>query len=286
MDKPPPAGSSDPSTLKRIMHFFGIGRPHESAEDLEQEIQELIDEGEEQGLISRHEGEMINSIMEFRETLTREIMTPSSQMVSAPADIAYETLIDLITEKGFTRLPIYKENPDHIIGILHAKDLLQFCAKSMATVPMEQILRPACFVLESQKIVDLLKYFQAQKIHMAIVTDEFGGVRGLVTLEDIIEEIVGEIVDESDKLDTRLQPLDENTLLADARINIEEVESFFKVDMPEGDYDSVGGLIIQQLGRLPEAHTSITVNSLIYEVVAADKRRIQTVKIRRQTTND
>ena len=283
MENPPPAGPKEPSPLKRLLHFFGIDRPHESAKELDQEIQELIDEGEEQGLISRHEGEMINSILEFRDTLTREIMTPSSQMTSASLDTPYKDLVRLITEKGYTRIPIYSESPDHIIGILHAKDLLKFCSTDLDKVPMQKIIRPACFVLETQKILDLLKYFQAQKIHMAIVTDEFGGVRGLITLEDIIEEIVGEIADESDKAELRLQKLDDNTLLTDAQINIEEIEDFFHTEMPEGDYDSVGGLIIQQLGRLPEAHTTVTIEPLIFEVVAADKRRIKTVKIRRKT---
>ena len=286
MDNDPPAGSTTPPLLKRILQFFGIGRPHDSTEELDQEIQELLDEGEEQGLISRHEGEMITSILEFRDTVTREIMTPRTQMVCAPSTSSLEELIHLITEKGNTRLPIFGESPDHILGILHAKDLLDFCISGLTRDKLLAIIRPAYFVLETQKIVDLLRYFQAHKIHLAIVTDEFGGVRGLVTLEDVIEEIVGEIADESDKAEDSLRIIDENIVIADAQVPVEKIEDYFHTSLPEGEYDSVGGLIILQLGRLPETGTLLTLDSLVFEVLAADARRVISVKISRRTAND
>lgn len=279
MDKEPANGSNDLSLVKKILQLFGINRPHDSTEELEQEIQELLDEGEEQGLISRHEGEMITSILEFRDTIAREIMTPRTQMACAPLDSSFEDLIKLITDRGFTRIPIFDGSPDHIVGILHAKELLKFCSPGTASIPLRQIIHPACLVLESQKILDLLKYFQARKIHMGVVTDEFGSVRGLVTLEDIIEEIVGEIADESDKTENLLQIIDEKTVLADAQVNLEEIESYFKTKLPEGDFDSVGGLIIMELGRLPEPNTDVVIGPLRFEVLSADNRRIHQVKI-------
>jgi len=282
MDNEPPTGSATPSLLKKIMQFFGIGRPHDSTEELDQEIQELLDEGEEQGLISHHEGEMITSILEFRDTVTREIMTPRTQMACAPATASLLELIQLITEKGYTRIPIYGESPDHILGILHAKGLLGFCGSGLSQEKLLAIIRPAYFVLENQKIVHLLRYFQVQKIHLAIVTDEFGGVRGMVTLEDIIEEIVGEIVDESDKAENPIQIIDEDTVVADAQVPVEKIEDFFHATLPEGEYDSLGGLIIQQLGRLPETGTSLTLDDLVFEVLAADARRILSVKVSRK----
>ncbi|PKN15458.1 MAG: hypothetical protein CVU68_14180, partial [Deltaproteobacteria bacterium HGW-Deltaproteobacteria-3] len=191
------------SPFKRILNFFGINRAPDTTEDIEQEIQELLDDGEEQGLITREEGEMISSILEFRDTLVREIMTPRSDMVSAEAQVSAAVLIQLITDEGYTRIPIYQDSPDNIIGILHAKDLLPFCLNASTMPAASELVKPAFFVLDTRKIVNLLKDFQSQKGHMAVVTDEFGSVRGLVTLEDVLEEIVGEIRDEYDKAEKR-----------------------------------------------------------------------------------
>jgi CBS domain containing-hemolysin-like protein len=267
------------SLFKRILNFFGINRSPDTTEDIEQEIQELLDDGEEQGLISREEGEMISSILEFRDTLVREIMTPRSDMVSAEAKVSAAELIQLITDEGYTRIPIYQDSPDNIIGILHAKDLLPFCLKDATMPAASELVKPAFFVLDTRKIVNLLKDFQSQKGHLAIVTDEFGSVRGLVTLEDVLEEIVGEIRDEYDKAEKRWKVVNKHMLLTDAKVNLEEVEDFFGITLPEGPYESVGGLIIHQLDRVPPVGATMLINDLVFEVVSADRRRIHTVKI-------
>lgn len=267
------------SPFKRILNFFGINRSPDTTEDIEQEIQELLDDGEEQGLISHEEGEMISSILEFRDTLVREIMTPRSDMVSAEAQVSAAELIQLITDEGYTRIPIYQDSPDNIIGILHAKDLLPFCLKAATMPAASELVKPAFFVLDTRKIVNLLKDFQSQKGHLAIVTDEFGSVRGLVTLEDVLEEIVGEIRDEYDKAEKRWKVVNKHMLLTDAKVNLEEVEDFFGIPLPEGPYESVGGLIIHQLDRVPPVGATMLINSLVFEVVSADRRRIHTVKI-------
>ena len=277
MDIPPPANGDSP--FKRILNFFGINRAPDTTEDIEQEIQELLDDGEEQGLITREEGEMISSILEFRDTLVREIMTPRSDMVSAEAQVSAADLIQLITDEGYTRIPIYQDSPDNIIGILHAKDLLPFCLKAAAMPAASELVKPAFFVLDTRKIVNLLKDFQSQKGHLAVVTDEFGSVRGLVTLEDVLEEIVGEIRDEYDKTEKRWKVVNKHMLLTDAKVNLEEVEDFFSITLPEGPYESVGGLIIHQLDRVPPVGATMLINSLVFEVVSADRRRIHTVKI-------
>ncbi|HIJ78084.1 MAG: hemolysin family protein [Desulfobulbaceae bacterium] len=281
MESSSPSDSGN-SPLKRLLEFLKITSPPDTAEDIEQEIQEILDEGEEQGLIGPAEGQMISSIMEFRDTLIREVMTPRSEMVTAEAEVSAAALIQLITDEGFTRIPIYKDSPDNIIGILHAKDLLPFCLNASAMPAASELVKPAFFALDTRKIVNLLKDFQTQKIHMAIVTDEFGSVRGLITLEDVLEEIVGEIRDEYDKPEKNWKVISENILLADAKIDIEEVEDFFKIDMPEGPYESVGGLIINYLDRVPTPGTTMLINSLVFEVVSADQRRISTVKIQRK----
>ena len=254
----------------------------DSAEDLEQEIQELIEDGEEMGLISRQEGMMINSIFEFRDTLAKEIMTPQADVVSAPTTATVADLIALITDKGFTRIPIYGDSPDNITGIVHAKDLLKCCTGACPTgLTAGDLTNPALFVLENDKIDRLLRDFRAKKIHMAIVTDEFGGVRGVVTLEDVLEEIVGEIEDEYDKDGSRWRVVNETTVLTDAKVDVEEVESFFGLTLPEGPYESIGGLVIHRLGRLPKAGDVVEAAGLRLEVIAATSRRITSLKIQK-----
>lgn len=279
MEKDSPSESAQLSTIRRFLQFLRLIKTPETAEDLEQEIQEILEEGEEQGLITRQEGEMINSIFEFRDTLAREIMTPHTDMVCAPETASIQDIVGLITTKGFSRIPIYSENPDHIIGVLHAKDLLMYCSSPEKSPTAGDIIKPAYFITENEKIDSLLREFQTQKMHIAIVNDEFGSVRGLITLEDILEEIVGEITDESDKDEDRLKKIDKFTLLCDARLDIEEIEKYFEVQLPEGAYESVGGLIIHSLGRVPEPGSSVDVNSLTFYVLSSTKRRITRVKI-------
>jgi CBS domain containing-hemolysin-like protein len=266
--------------LKALLH---LRVAPDTTEELENEIQELLEEGEEQGLISSHEEQMISSIFEFRETLASEIMTPSAEMVSADSNSSVDELIRLVSEEGFTRIPLYEVNPDTIVGILHAKDLLCFCAgaKPSNTNLRERLYAPV-FISESTPITELLRDFQAKKNHMAIVTDEFGGVRGLVTLEDVIEEIVGEIDDEHDQEESELRVMGDNVILVNAKIDIEEVEQHFASRFPEGPYESVGGLILHCLGRVPKRGTVVTVDDLIFTVLAADSRRVKMVKIERK----
>ncbi|HHO48521.1 MAG TPA: HlyC/CorC family transporter [Desulfobacteraceae bacterium] len=267
---------------ERIQTLLHLHRGPDTTEELEQEIQDLLEEGEGQGLIGSLEEKLINRIFEFRDTLASEIMTPSAEIVSAEEKTSVAELIRIISEEGYTRIPIYRENQDHIIGILHAKDLLRICIlKPDEPMGLEGFLNPPFFVSENKPIVDLLRDFQNRKTHMAIVTDEFGGVRGLVTLEDVIEEIVGEIDDEYDEDENELRIVDEQTVIVKARIDIEDVEEYFQVELPEGPYESVGGLIIHKLGRVPRIGTVVKEGVLEFKVLAADPRRIKTVRVKR-----
>lgn len=272
--------SQAPSTqlFNRLLNFFGLSRGIDSADELELEIQELIDDGEEQGLISHQEGKMINSILEFRDTVAREIMTPSSEMVCVDSNTPYHKLVELIIDKGFSRIPVFVDNQDNITGILYAKDLLKH-VNDQPQPKAGDIIKPAYFALESQKITRLLRDFQTKKVHLAVITDEFGSVRGLATLEDVLEEIVGEITDESDQPENGWQVVDTNTIVADAKTDLEEVEEYFNIDLPGGPYESIGGLIIHQLGHLPGSNTSIRIEDLDFQVVTATRRRIVKVKI-------
>ncbi|KPK28461.1 MAG: hypothetical protein AMJ61_02385 [Desulfobacterales bacterium SG8_35_2] len=266
----------------RLLDKLGLSRSPDTTEDLEMEIQELLEEGEEQGLITRQEGQMINSIFEFRDTLIHEIMTPRPEMVSIDVEAGVPEALKLITREGFTRIPVYSDSQDNIIGILNAKDLLVCIDTPEACPEIRKLIKPPYLVPETMRIVDLLRAFQAKKNHMAIVTDEFGGVRGLITLEDVLEEIVGEIDDEYDKEEPQWRALQDGSLMIYAKEDIEVVESFFSVELPDGPYESVGGFIIHQLGHLPKAGEIVELDTLIFKVVSATKRHIKSVKIQRK----
>jgi CBS domain containing-hemolysin-like protein len=286
MDKDSSTSQTPVSQLfNRLLNFLGFGRGIDSADELEHEIQELIDDGEEQGLISHQEGKMINSILEFRDTVAREIMTPSSEMVCVDANTPYHELVELIIEKGFSRIPVFADNQDNITGILYAKDLLKH-VNDQPQPKAGDIIKPAYFALESQKITYLLRDFQAKKVHLAVITDEFGSVRGLASLEDVLEEIVGEITDESDQPENGWHVIDLNNIIADAKTDLEDVEEYFNIDLPEGPYESIGGLIIHQLGHLPGINTSIRIEDLDFQVLAATRRRIVKVKISKTSSTE
>ncbi|MBW2505604.1 MAG: HlyC/CorC family transporter [Deltaproteobacteria bacterium] len=277
-----PDSQSSKNFISRLLDVLGLSRAPDTTEDLEMEIQELLDEGEEQGLITRQEGQMINSIFEFRDTLIHEIMTPRTEIVCADVEMGIPEVLKLITREGFTRIPVYSESLDNIIGILNAKDLLVCVDDPGACPDIKKLTKQPYFVPETMRIVDLLRAFQAKKNHMAIVIDEFGGVRGLITLEDVLEEIVGEIDDEYDKDEPQWRALQDGSLMIYAKEDIEEVESFFNMELPEGPYESVGGFIIHQLGHLPKAGETVELDTLLFKVVTATKRHIKTVKIQRK----
>jgi CBS domain containing-hemolysin-like protein len=267
---------------QRLRMALPFHRAPDTTEELEQEIQDLLEEGEVQGLIGSLEEKLISRIFDFRETVTSEIMTPTAEIISADEKTSVAELIRLITEEGYTRIPIYRENQDHVIGILHAKDLLRICTLSPEEpLGLNEFLNPPYFISETKPIVDLLREFQAKNNHLAIVTDEFGGVRGLVTLEDVLEEIVGEIGDEHDQDEKDLRVLDESTVIVNARIDIEEVESYFHVELPEGPYESVGGLLIHTLGTVPSSGMVVEKSELEFKVLAADQRRVKLVRIKK-----
>ena len=258
------------------------GRTPDTTESLEHEIQELLEDGEEQGLITSLEERMINSIFDFRDTMAGEIMTPAVEIEAAEETTSVADLVDLFIEKGFTRVPVYRDTLDRIVGILHVKNLLKIFKPDSRDIPLSELLNPPYFIDEKKLIVDLLVEFQKRKIHMALVTDEFGSVRGLVTIEDVLEEIVGEIDDEYDVDDhDEIQEVDQETILVQARVDIEEVEERFGVEMPEGPYESVGGLVVHVLGRLAVPGDQVDVGGLRFLVQTASRRHIKVVRITR-----
>ena len=279
----PPEPTEYKGVFKRLADLLP-GRTPDTTESLEQEIQELLEEGEEQGLITSLEEKMINSIFDFRDTMAGEIMTPAIEIEAAEESTSVADLVELFIEKGFTRVPVYRDTLDRVVGILHVKNLLKIFSPASKDIRLSELLNPPYFIDEKKLIVDLLVEFQKRKIHMALVSDEFGSVRGLVTLEDVLEEIVGEIDDEYDVDDrNEIQELGQETILVQARVDIEEVEERFGIEMPEGPYESVGGLVVHVLGRLAVPGDQVDVGGLRFLVQTASRRHIKVVRITRLT---
>ncbi|MCX5869161.1 MAG: hemolysin family protein [Deltaproteobacteria bacterium] len=279
----PPEATEYKGVFQRLAALLP-GRTPDTTESLEQEIQELLEDGEEQGLITSLEEKMINSIFDFRDTMAGEIMTPAVEIEAAEESTSLADLVELFIEKGFTRVPVYRDTLDRIVGILHVKNLLKIFSPASKDIPLSELLNPPYFIDEKKLIVDLLVEFQKRKIHMALVTDEFGSIRGLVTIEDVLEEIVGEIDDEYDVDDrNEIQELGQEIILVQARVDIEEVEERFGVEMPEGPYESVGGLVVHVLGRLAVPGDQVDVGGLRFLVQTASRRHIKVVRITRLT---
>ncbi len=255
-------------------------RKKTSHPELQKEIQQLIDVGEEEGLLSEDEGEMMQSILSFRDTVAREIMVPRTDAVIVSGDTPIEKLLELVINKGHSRFPVYADNIDDIIGILHVKDLLSSWGEKH--LDLQDIVRTPYFVPETKKISHLLTELRDKMSHMAIVIDEYGGVAGLVTIEDIIEEIIGEIRDEYDDDEILMVATDEGELLVDARLEIEKLTEHFDLQIPKGNFESVGGFITSLLGRVPQPHETIIHAPLEMTIESADARKIGKVRIKVQ----
>ena len=285
--EPPSTENERGSFIRRLRDLIPFGKAPDTTEALEHEIQELLEEGEEQGLITSHEERMISSIFDFRDTVAAEIMTPAAEIVSFEVETPVDEIIEVVIEDGFTRIPIYRDISDKVLGILHAKDLLKICASSEKQEQgIKDLLNPVFFVPEDKPIGDLLREFQKNKTHMAIVIDEFGAIRGLVTLEDILEEIVGEIDDEYDVDDDDFELIDEKTALVRAKVDIEDVEERLGIELPAGPYESIGGLIINYLGRLPKEGDNVQIGDIELIVHTAGRRRIRKVKVIRPVSGE
>ncbi len=273
------ADSPHSGLFRRFRQLFSR-RSISQPEDLEREIQHIIDAGEEQGLITRQEGELIESIFEFKDTLVREIMVPRLEMMGVEHQTPLNQIIALVLECGHSRFPVFDGDIDHIKGILLSKDLLVFWQTPEETWNLDRVLRPAYFIPESKKISDLLRDLVERKTQIAIVIDEYGGTAGLITLEDILEEIVGEIYDEYDRMEPRLVPEEDGSVLVDARLDVEELVDHFRLPRPEGKFESVGGLLIHLLGRVPQVNDQVRSDNLELTVISADERRAKQVRAR------
>ena len=250
--------------------------------DLTEEIHDLMDEGQSKGLVSNEESDMVFGVLDLKETKAHSIMIPRIEISSAPFDASLGEIIKLVADCGHTRIPIHKENIDQIVGILHAKDLLKLWGEDPYTVIPAEILRKPYFVPGNRLLSDLLRDLKERQNHLAVVTDEYGGTAGIVTIEDILEEIVGDIQDEHDSDLPLVTRLDQNRFLVDARLEAEKLEEDFEVKLPEADFESVGGFIIHLLGRIPEKGETFSFQHLDITIQNADQRKINKVLIQRK----
>ncbi len=251
----------------------------ENTDDVEKEIQKIIDEGEQRGLISEDEGEMIQGIFSFRDTIAREIMVPRTDTVCASSDTDMADIIQIIVQSGHSRIPIYQDSIDNIIGTLHAKDLLPFWGTG--DVEVSEMVRPPYFIPETKKISEVLQDLRDNKSHMAVVIDEYGGTAGILTLEDIIEEIIGEVMDEYDAEEKLIIEHEDGSITVSARLDIEKLGDFLDVNFPEGDFESVGGFITSLLGKVPDVGEKLSFDGLEIMIESATSRKIDRARIRK-----
>ena len=245
----------------------------------EEELRILVSVGEEQGILEEDEREMIHGIFNMEETTAREIMVPRIDIHALEAEKSILDAVDIIIEEGYSRIPVYEESIDNIVGVLYAKDLLKYLKDGNLDITVRSLVRPAYFIPDSKKIDELLHELQQRKVHIAIVVDEYGGTAGLVTIEDLIEEIVGEIQDEYDIEEAKIIALGDGQAIFDATVTIDDVNDTLRLHLEADDFDTIGGLVYTHLGTMPKVGDEVSVDGVTISVLEVDGRRIKKVRV-------
>lgn len=270
-------GGSRKSGFLELVSRFVTGRKRIT----EEELTDFIEASEEEGLVNEEESEMIRSIISMRTTVVREIMVPRTDMACVPVEGTVGGLLDVIVECGHSRIPVYETTIDNIVGLIYAKDLLACWGASEERLSIRDIMRPPFFIPETKCLEELLQEFKRKRVHLAVVIDEYGGTSGLVTIEDLLEEIVGDIQDEYDSEEALYERNPDGSITADARMPVEELEDLFDLSVERDKFDTLGGLIIQLEGRIPASGEVLTGNGLVMTILDADERRIKRVSVSR-----
>lgn len=262
-----------------VSKIFGVGEQEEEIVT-EEEIKMMVNQGEEKGSIEENEKELINNVFEFNDIIASEIMTYRTDIYAIEINEDVYEILDEIDEYKYSRIPVYEETIDDIKGILFLKDILKLVS-TRKEFKIADIMRDAYFVPESKPIDEIFEELQANKMQMAIVVDEYGGTAGLLTMEDILEELVGNIFDEYDDVEVEYKRLDNNTYLIDGSVSLYEMKKILDIELPEGDYETLSGYLIEKLGRLPEEneHPVIEDEHLTYKIEEYEDRRIKWVKV-------
>jgi CBS domain containing-hemolysin-like protein len=247
----------------------------------ESEIKAMAEVASDEEQIEEEEKELIHSIFEFGDTIVREVMVPRPDIVAVEVTKDLREVQDIVLKHGFSRIPVYREDLDDIVGIVFAKDVLKALHQGRAEMPLEEICRPAHFVPEVKRCTELLREMQQEKFHIAMVVDEHGSVSGLVTLEDLIEELVGEIADEYDREEPQVMAVEDGVYRVNGRLPIDELNELLEVELPHEEWDTVGGLMLSLLGAIPQEGQEVTFDRLKFKAEKVQGRRIAQVLITR-----
>ncbi|HUT46793.1 MAG TPA: hemolysin family protein [Sedimentisphaerales bacterium] len=268
-----------------VRRLAGIAEttPEEQHEERQEEFLTGLEQHKTDGVLDEEEQEMIENVLELRSSTADEIMTPRTDIVAAEVNSDLQQVLQTITSGGHTRIPVYEENIDNIVGLIYAKDLLAEIGKDPVDFKLREKMRKVYFVPETKPLRVLLHEFQNQKLHISIVLDEYGGTAGIVTLEDILEELVGEITDEYEETPAEpIKKIDQNTIEADARIYIDDLNDEFDLNLPEDeDYETIGGFVFSRLGYIPKTDESFDYENLKFTIASAEARKIKRIKIQK-----
>ncbi len=273
------------TALAPLMPAAVVERREDEGEVTEDEIEAFLDVGTREGILEPGEDDLIQRVIDFGDTVVRSVVTPRIDMVCAPVSSSLESLTELFLSSKHSRIPVYQESVDHIVGILHIRDLLRGLRDESAPSSAELMMQPY-FVPETKPLNELLSEFQALHLQMAIVVDEYGGTSGMVTVEDLLEEIVGEIEDEHDEAAPVNERLDDGCWRLDGRVPVEILDELFDVELEEEAYETVGGLIFGSLGYVPQPGESLEIGGIRFQIESIEKRRIRSVSVRRVETGD
>lgn len=265
-----------------ILHrLAGRTRKEPTEELFEDEIRTIVSEGHREGLLEEEARDMIEGVIELGEADVAKAMTPRTDMVMMPVRLTWTEVIDFVAKAGHTRIPVFDKSRDDIVGIMHVKDLLPLTADGRERPAITDILRTPYFVPETKRLDELLAEFQKTRNHTAIVLDEYGGVSGLVTIDDVLEEVIGEIVDEyADANVDEIKQIDGQTAEAAARVHLDELNARLGLSLPDdGDYDTLGGFVFSQLGHVPTIGERVDWEGVSFEVLEATRRRVERVRI-------
>jgi CBS domain containing-hemolysin-like protein len=237
------------------------------------------DVSEEEGLVEPEEAEMLDSVIDLGETLAREVMVPRVSMMAVEENVSVAEFATLASRSGLSRIPVYRETLDDIIGIVYVKDVLYRMGAGSTDFSLPEIARPPLYFPETKRTDELLRELRDQRVHIGIVVDEFGGTAGLITIEDILEELVGEIADEHDQPSDEILQIDDSEVLVDGRVRIEEVNELLAASLPEEQYETVGGLVSGLAGRIPGAGETFHVSGLRLIIEASDGQHVERVRV-------
>lgn len=267
------------TSSRGLARLFGVKSNPETAFVSEEEVKFIIQEGAEKGVFEKHEEEFIGSIFEFTDKIARHVMTPRPDIVAIDINTPQDRLLQTIMQEGYSRVPVYHGSIDNVVGMIHSRDIINLLTQT-GLIILSDIIRKPYFVPDSKKISEILREFQKKKVHMAIVLDEFGGTAGLITMEDIIEEIVGEILDEYDLEEAReVDHLPDGSALVKATIQVEDFNRIFKTSLPEKPYDTIGGLITNTIQRIPAVDEKLALFGMEFIIHQKSGHRLEKIRV-------